>query len=256
MMMLSMCFHPNRAAALSVVGGNVRGAVIQIMDKDERYTEIDLVALLKAFWRHVWLILAAIAVMGGLAFSYARFIITPMYTASALMYVNNNSLSVGSTKVSLSYSDLTAAKSLVDTYVVILNARTTLNEVIRTSGVDYTYKDMQDMVSAGAVNSTEVVQIDVTMPDPQEAERVANTITKVLPGRIADIIDGSPPGWWTPPWRPPARRRPAIPAIRRWACCWVWCSAAASSRCASCLTTACRTRTTCCSAMPISPCWR
>ena len=55
-----------------------------------------------------------------------------MYTASALMYVNNNSLSVGSTKVSLSYSDLTAAKSLVDTYVVILNARTTLNEVIRT----------------------------------------------------------------------------------------------------------------------------
>ena len=61
MMTLSMCFHPNRAAALSVVGGNVRGAVIQIMDKDERYTEIDLVALLKAFWRHVWLILAAIA---------------------------------------------------------------------------------------------------------------------------------------------------------------------------------------------------
>lgn len=25
MMTLSMCFHPNRAAALSVVGGNVRG---------------------------------------------------------------------------------------------------------------------------------------------------------------------------------------------------------------------------------------
>lgn len=68
MMTLSMYFHPNRAAALGVVGGNVRGAVIQIMDKDERYTEIDLVALLKAFWRHVWLILAAIAVMGGLAF--------------------------------------------------------------------------------------------------------------------------------------------------------------------------------------------
>lgn len=161
------------------------------MNKDERYTEIDLAALLKAFWRNIWLILAAIAVLGGMAFAYARFMITPMYTASALMYVNNNSLSVGSTKVSLSYSDLTAAKSLVDTYVVILNARTTLNEVIRTSGVDYTYKEMQRMVSAGAVNSTEVVQIDVTMPDPQEAERVANTITKVLPGRIADIIDGS-----------------------------------------------------------------
>ena len=191
MMTLSMCFHPNRAAALSVVGGNVRGAVIQVMDKDERYTEIDLVALLKAFWRHVWLILAAIAVMGGLAFSYARFIITPMYTASALMYVNNNSLSVGSTKVSLSAGDLSAAKSLVNTYVVILNARTTMNEVIREAGVDYTYTDMQGMISAGAVNSTEVVQIDVTMPDPQEAALVANSVTKVLPERIAAIMDGS-----------------------------------------------------------------
>ena len=64
------------------------------MNKDERYTEIDLAALLKAFWRHIWLILAAIAVLGGMAFAYARFMITPMYTASALMYVNNNSLSV------------------------------------------------------------------------------------------------------------------------------------------------------------------
>lgn len=191
MMTLSMCSLPCGAAAAGAAGGNGRGAVSRIMNKDERYTEIDLVALLKAFWRHIWLILAAIAVLGGMAFAYARFMITPMYTASALMYVNNNSLSVGSTKVSLSYSDLSAAKSLVDTYVVILNARTTLNEVIRTSGVDYTYKEMQSMVSAGAVNSTEVVQIDVTMPDPQEAERVANTITKVLPGRIADIIDGS-----------------------------------------------------------------
>ena len=179
MMTLSMCSLPCGAAAAGAAGGNGRGAVSRIMNKDERYTEIDLAALLKAFWRHIWLILAAIAVLGGMAFAYARFMITPMYTASALMYVNNNSLSVGSTKVSLSYSDLTAAKSLVDTYVVILNARTTLNEVIRTSGVDYTYKEMQSMVSAGAVNSTEVVQIDVTMPDPQEAERVANTITKV-----------------------------------------------------------------------------
>ena len=139
------------------------------MNNKEHYTEIDLTALLKALWRHIWLIAASVIVIGAMAFSYARFFVTPMYTASALMYVNNNSLSVGSTKVSLSAGDLSAAKSLVNTYVVILNARTTMNEVIREAGVDYTYTDMQGMISAGAVNSTEVVQIDVTMPDPQEA---------------------------------------------------------------------------------------
>ena len=151
------------------------------MNNEEHYTEIDLTALLKALWRHIWLIAASVIVIGAIAFSYARFFVTPMYTASALMYVNNNSLSVGSTKVSLSAGDLSAAKSLVNTYVVILNARTTMNEVIREAGVDYTYTDMQGMISAGAVNSTEVVQIDVTMPDPQEAALVANSVTKVLP---------------------------------------------------------------------------
>lgn len=161
------------------------------MNNEEHYTEIDLTALLKALWRHIWLIAASVIVIGAIAFSYARFFVTPMYTASALMYVNNNSLSVGSTKVSLSAGDLSAAKSLVNTYVVILNARTTMNEVIREAGVDYTYTDMQGMISAGAVNSTEVVQIDVTMPDPQEAALVANSVTKVLPERIAAIMDGS-----------------------------------------------------------------
>ena len=161
------------------------------MNNEEHYTEIDLTALLKALWRHIWLIAASVIVIGAMAFSYARFFVTPMYTASALMYVNNNSLSVGSTKVSLSAGDLSAAKSLVNTYVVILNARTTMNEVIREAGVDYTYTDMQGMISAGAVNSTEVVQIDVTMPDPQEAALVANSVTKVLPECIAAIMDGS-----------------------------------------------------------------
>ena len=149
------------------------------MNNEEHYTEIDLTALLKALWRHIWLIAASVIVIGAIAFSYARFFVTPMYTASALMYVNNNSLSVGSTKVSLSAGDLSAAKSLVNTYVVILNARTTMNEVIREAGVDYTYTDMQGMISAGAVNS------------PQEAALVANSVTKVLPERIAAIMDGS-----------------------------------------------------------------
>lgn len=72
------------------------------MNNEEHYTEIDLTALLKALWRHIWLIAASVIVIGAMAFSYARFFVTPMYTASALMYVNNNSLSVGSTKVSLS----------------------------------------------------------------------------------------------------------------------------------------------------------
>lgn len=150
---------------------------------------IDLVQLAKALWRRAWAILLAMVVFGGAAFSYAYFIITPLYKASAMLYVNNSSLSVGSTKVDL--SDLNAAQSLVDTYIVILKTRTTLEDVIEAAGLSYDYETLSKMIEAGAVNSTEVFSIEVTSPDPAEAEKIANTIAELLPDRIAEIVDGS-----------------------------------------------------------------
>ena len=163
------------------------------MEKTQNSTDnemvIDLVQLAKALWRRAWAIVLAMVVFGGAAFSYAYFIITPLYKASAMLYVNNSSLSVGSTKVDL--SDLNAAQSLVDTYIVILKTRTTLEEVIDAAGLSYDYETLSDMIEAGAVNSTEVFSIEVTSPDPQEAEKIANTIAELLPDRIAEIVDGS-----------------------------------------------------------------
>ena len=163
------------------------------MEKTQNPTDnemvIDLVQLAKALWHRAWAILLAMVIFGAAAFSYAYFLITPLYKASAMLYVNNSSLSVGSTKVDL--SDLNAAQSLVDTYIVILKTRTTLEEVIDAAALSYDYETLSDMIEAGAVNSTEVFSIEVTSPDPQEAEKIANTIAELLPDRIAEIVDGS-----------------------------------------------------------------
>ena len=165
--------------------------ILQNMKKDELYTVIDLLSLLKSLWKHMWLIVGMVLLFGAAAFCIARFCVTPLYKASVLMYVNNSSLSVGSTKVSISSSDLSAAQSLVDTYVVILNTRTTLDEVKRKAGVDYSYEEMKGMISAAAVNSTEVFEIVVTSPDPKEANNLGNVIAQVLPKRISNVVEGS-----------------------------------------------------------------
>ena len=159
--------------------------------KNQNDTEmvIDLMQLAKALWHRAWAIILAMILFGGAAFSYAYFLVTPLYQASALLYVNNSSLSVGSTEVDL--SDLSAAQSLVSTYIVILKTRTTLEQVIDEADLPYSYETLSDMIEAGAVNSTEVFSIEVTSPSPQEAEKIANTIARMLPGRISEIIDGS-----------------------------------------------------------------
>lgn len=161
------------------------------MDNQKDEIEIDLLKLIKALWHRAWAIILAALLCAIAAFSFAAFKITPMYQASALMYVNNSTLSLGSGSFSISPSELTAAKSLVDTYSVILKTRTTLNEVIYRADLDYTYEQLVQMVSAASVNDTEIFKVDVITPDPQEAELIANTIAEVLPEKIADIVDGS-----------------------------------------------------------------
>lgn len=69
--------------------------------------------------------------------------------------------------------------------------RTTLEEVIEKSKVDYTYKELSDMIEANSVNETEVMQVTVTSEDPYEASEIANVIAEVLPKRISEIIEGS-----------------------------------------------------------------
>ena len=155
--------------------------------------EIDPLCLLRALWRKAFLI-SLVTLLAAALFLLASFLwITPQYKAKALMYVNSSDISLDSTKVSISQSELSAAKTLVDTYIVIMNSRTTLDEVINQSGVSYTYEEIisNHMISASAVNGTEVFAIEVTSPDPSEAALLANTIAEVLPDKIASIVDGT-----------------------------------------------------------------
>ena len=152
---------------------------------------IDLLRLFKALWRRIWAIILAAVICGGAAFSVAAFLITPTYEASALMYVNNSSFSVGSTSFSISSSEISAAQSLVETYVVILETRSTLEDVIEAADLDYDYETLLGMIEAEAVNSTEIFSITVTSTDPEEAALIANTIAEILPDKISEIVDGS-----------------------------------------------------------------
>ena len=83
------------------------------------YYEIDLLRLAGALWKKLWLIVLVTLLCGALAFGYTFFLVTPLYKATAMMYVNNSAISVGSAKVSISAGDLAASQSLVDTYTVI-----------------------------------------------------------------------------------------------------------------------------------------
>lgn len=159
--------------------------------KQDDTIEIDLLALARAVWKRIWAVIAAVLIGAGGAFCIAQFMITPLYEAQAMLYVNNSSISVGNTSFSISSGELTAAQSLVRTYIVILKSRQVLSAVIDQADLPYTYAELEEMVDAEAVDNTEIFEVTITDADPAEAELIANTIAEVLPDKISDIVEGS-----------------------------------------------------------------
>lgn len=167
----------------NISSANVNGA-------KEHYT-IDIFQVLKSLWRRVWLIVLAGVLVGALGFSLSAFLIKPTYSSSVMLYVNNKSESSANNNFNVSYSDITAAQSLVKTYTEILVNRTTLEMVIEETGVEYTHKDLAKLITAAPANGTEIMRVTVTTNDPYESAKIANAIAVVLPERISNIIDGA-----------------------------------------------------------------
>ena len=155
------------------------------------FAEVNLKRLMDALLKKAWVIMIAAVLGVAIVLGITYFLVTPKYQSSAMFYVNNNSISVGEATLSIDSNDITASKSLVNTYIVILNTRETLNDVIDYAGVNRRYTEIEDMIHAEAVDDTEVFQVVVTTEDPVEADVIANAIAYILPKRISSIVEGT-----------------------------------------------------------------
>ncbi|MBQ8833649.1 MAG: polysaccharide biosynthesis tyrosine autokinase [Oscillospiraceae bacterium] len=153
--------------------------------------EIDLSRLIGAVVNKAWLVGLVAVACAVVTFLGTFFFISPKYQSTAMFYVNNNSLSLGEASLSITSSDISASRGLVKSYIVILKTRESLNDVIDYAGVDRTYAELKSMISAEAVDSTEIFQVVVTSEDPAEAEKIADAIAYILPKRISSIIEGT-----------------------------------------------------------------
>lgn len=159
------------------------------MEKTENrgMLEIDLKHMLLVILGRLWIVILVAVLCGALALGYAWFFITPTYGASVQFYVNNQV--TGSP--GFSSSQITAAQSLADTYMVILHSRTVLEEVAKKTNLGYTYGQIRGMLDAAAINKTEVFQVDVICTNYSHSAIIANAIADVLPDKITSVVEGS-----------------------------------------------------------------
>jgi len=153
----------------------------------EEYKEISLKELFVCIWDKIWIVALATIVFGVAAFLITEYVIVPKYSATISMYVNNNTEST----TSITTSDVSAAKSLVDTYITIIESNSVLDEIVVNADFECTTTQIKNMMSAKALNGTEVFEVSITTDSPEKSAEIANLISELAPNKISEIVDGS-----------------------------------------------------------------
>ena len=157
--------------------------------EDDEFT-IDLVPLIKALWKRAWLIILVAVLAAGATFGAVKLLVTPTYRSSFTAYVNNkdNSANVNG---QLSSSDIVASQNLVNTYAQIITSQTLLEKACKRADMDFSYRQLKEAVTTRIANETEIIEVRVTLDDPQRAADLARAIVMVAPESISDIVTGS-----------------------------------------------------------------
>ena len=147
--------------------------------------ELDLKELFNMFWtRKVHIILITLIFMVvGIIYSYV--FVSPVYMSyTTLVLATSEDNSKGDT---ITTSDITINNNLVSTYSEIIKSKTVLKEVINNLGINKSEEQLKSNVSVSAVKSTQVIQINVTDPNPTQAKMIADEIAKVFSVKVSEI---------------------------------------------------------------------
>lgn len=148
--------------------------------------EIDLIALFHELWRHILIIILCfiVGLLGsGLA---TKFLITPLYQSSAMIYILGNSTSVSGINLQLS-------KQLTVDYTILATSRPVVNEAIAALGDDYTYGGIVGKTTVENPSGSSILKITVTSADPQEAADIANALAEATSNSVATVMNMDKP---------------------------------------------------------------
>lgn len=151
----------------------------------EQTIDIDLLQLARSLWENIKYIIIATVIFGLIGLVGSTLFITPIYEATAKMIVNIRK----DENQNVTNDQLNSAKSLVDTYAIIIRSRDVLNQVISDLNLPESYDQLLGCVSVHAVNDTQVMEVVVHHEDPLVAYAVAGKILEITPNVIVEAVE-------------------------------------------------------------------
>ncbi len=155
--------------------------------RDDEEIEIDLLQLFRALKKRWMLILGAMILAGGIAGAFSKFVLTPQYSSTAMLYI----LSKETTLTSL--ADLQIGSQLTKDYKILVTSRPVLENVNETLGLGMEYKDLLKKITIENPSDTRILSITAQDPDPYRAKALVDCVAQEASEYIGEIMEMIPP---------------------------------------------------------------
>lgn len=150
---------------------------------DNEEMEIDLLELLMVMKKHLAAILLAGIVGLVIMLACTTILMTPLYSASSMMYVMpDNSNSNSST-----LSDMQVVQQLTSDYSSMIESRSFMEDVIKKLNLTIDYQQLLEKVEVTNPTSSRILQVTVNDPNPQTAADIANEVASVAESKLKEI---------------------------------------------------------------------
>src|SRR5690625_2942796 len=147
---------------------------------------ISLKEIYEVIKKRFLLILAFVLGAALIAAVVSYFLLTPTYQSTSQFIVNQ-----GQNDQSAQYNvnDIRTNVELINTYNVIITSAAILDEVIETLDLNYSAGSLAKNIQVSSAQSSQVVNVTVTDPNPILATEIANTTVAVFQNKNPEIMD-------------------------------------------------------------------
>lgn len=154
--------------------------------KNQMENEEDVIDLLEVLYalRRKWAFLLVGLLIGALAAGIGtKFLVTPQYQASSMIYILTKTTSV------TSLTDLQIGSQLTVDFQTLATSRPVINEVREKLNLeDISYEAFVGLLTITNPTDTRILKITATYPDPDTAKEIANAMAESTADRVAEIM--------------------------------------------------------------------
>ena len=159
-------------------------------DEMKNEIEIDVRSLFATILNRLFVIILIGILVGGVAFVYTKFFISPQYVATTKVYILSKQ---DPDQKTLTTSDIAFASYLAKDYETLLTTRPVLQEVKKELNLDMSTDELEKMITVNVETDTRIMEISVTNTDPKLAKKVADKVREVANERLKVIMDDLEP---------------------------------------------------------------